>query len=161
MKTALEWMKQTGGIMGAACIERIQSDASGELRARAEKAEAACAEMRNALIPFQCETCNGTHKFKYECQSCLSGEGECTCDKQDDEPCPQCQSCEGIKQIYSNLERAISCECGKGWLSPEKAKRLRDALVDCICSMGFYADLDQLMLSRERAQRALAETEDK
>ena len=61
---------------------------------------------RDALVPFGCETCNGTHKFKFECASCLSGEGSCTCDKQVEEPCPQCQFENG--GMYYNREVALS-----------------------------------------------------
>jgi len=75
-------------------------------QARVKELRSALEKCRDSLVPFGCETCNGTHKFKFECASCLSGEGSCTCDKQVDEPCPQCQLENG--GMYYNREVALA-----------------------------------------------------
>ena len=69
-----------------ASIEALESKLSAE-KARADKAEAACAEMRQVIESFR-----------------------------------------WADPFAEKSKHAISTDCGKGWVSPEKAKRLREAL---------------------------------
>ena len=84
-------------------IRKVCDERKEELHQRDTALNAA----RVALELFVCETCNGTKKFKFECMACLAGEPTCTCDKQEEEPCPQCQT-GPIKEVYDKRDRAIS-----------------------------------------------------
>jgi len=100
-------------------MKRFNTDLANEadrLRTQLHQLDAAIVAAREALEMCACETCNGTHKFKFECQACLSGEGTCSCDRQDEEPCPQCQSAP-MKEFYDKRDHALSqiqaCEVRK------------------------------------------------
>jgi len=90
--------------------------------------EEKCAEMREVLKWFKCETCHGSEQFTPECQGCLTGEGKCTCQNEPPEPCPQCQAIPEIKKYYDLKKHALSTDCGKGWVSPAKAQMLVKSL---------------------------------
>ena len=64
--------------------------------------------LREALLPFGCETCNGTGVFTFECQGCITGEGECTCANEKPSPCPQCQVIPEIKAMYDARKQALA-----------------------------------------------------
>lgn len=63
-----------------------------------------------------------------------------------------CQAC-----AVDKLKYALSSDCGKGWLSPEKAERLRKALEVCITALGSSLS-DKRWEVRRIAKQALDET---
>lgn len=72
-------------------------------KARADKAEAACAEMREAIYEISIQECIGVEHL-----------GVC---------------CIEESSIHSIAEEALAkTDCGTGWLSPEKARRAIEAL---------------------------------
>ena len=63
-------------------------------------------------------------------------------------------------ETTQNIVHALSTDCGKGWLSPEKAGRLRDALREVIKSINSdVCEGDDIERITRLAQQALAETE--
>jgi hypothetical protein len=122
--TCAELVTDGNAVTLAQTVTRLTNERDAAI-ARAEKAEACAEERRVALIPFQCETCSGTHLFTYECQPCLTGIGSCICSTQKPEPCPQCQSDNGLKEMYAALEHALSSTCGTGYIS---VKELDDTI---------------------------------
>jgi len=77
-------------------IKEVLSDSNAAWKDRAEKAEAACAEMRAWIESTPGSVC--------KCDECA--------------------------QHRDRRSKALSPDCGKGWLSPDKAKLLAEALED-------------------------------
>lgn len=79
------------------------------------------ASMKEALIEITtCPTCEGSGKYRHECQACLSGYGKCTCQTDPPATCPQC---EGVgKHFWDSklVEQALSAAPPSEWVRKDK-----------------------------------------
>lgn len=111
--------------------EALKASQPGFLRLveRLEQVEKCCAEMREAYKSFDCTICDENHKFRPECNACLSGQPEaCTCCNEELIDCPCCMEGD-YAEGYKKLRHALSTDCGKNYVHKSELEKLREAVI--------------------------------